>query len=423
MALMPRLLFLATWLLLAGCAPAPAEREVVRFWTMGREGEVVQQLLPEFERLNPGIRVEVQQIPWSAAHEKLLTAFAGGTLPDVCQLGNTCLPEFAALDALAPLDASIAGSGVIAREDYFPGIWETNVVADRVRGVPWYVDTRLLFYRSDILREAGYAAPPRTWSEWREMLAAITRAGQDERYGILLPLNEPEPLIALALQQPEPLLREEDRWSGFSSTGFRRALTFYASMFENGWAPRVGGAQISNVWAEFGRGRFAFYVSGPWNIGEFKRRLPPQVQAHWMTAPLPGPDGPGASTAGGSSLVIFRSAQAREAAWRLVEFLSEPAVQLRFHRLTGNLPPRRSAWQDQELASDPHARAFREQLERVKAAPKVPEWERIVSEVQYMAEEVVRGRASIERATRTLDGKVNAILEKRRWLLARERTQ
>ena len=120
MVLMPRLLFLATWLLLVGCAPAPAEREVVRFWTMGREGEVVQQLLPEFERLNPGIRVEVQQIPWSAAHEKLLTAFAGGTLPDVCQLGNTWLPEFAALDALAPLDAAIAGSGVIAREDYFP---------------------------------------------------------------------------------------------------------------------------------------------------------------------------------------------------------------------------------------------------------------------------------------------------------------
>ena len=53
----------------------------------------------------------------------------------------------------------------------------------------------------------------------------------------------------------------------------------------------------------------------------------------------------------------------------------------------------------------------------------MPEWERIVSEVQFMAEEVVRGRASIEQATRTLDSKVNAILEKRRWLLARERTQ
>ena len=43
---------------------------------MGREGEVAQALTPAFERANPGVRVEVQQLPWSAAHAKLLTAFA-----------------------------------------------------------------------------------------------------------------------------------------------------------------------------------------------------------------------------------------------------------------------------------------------------------------------------------------------------------
>ncbi|MCI3951091.1 MAG: transporter substrate-binding protein [Burkholderiales bacterium] len=416
---MLRLLLCALLLQLAGCAPGPTERQTVRFWTMGREGEVVQQLLPEFERRNPDIRVRVQQVPWSAAHEKLLTAFAGGTLPDLCQLGNTWLPEFAALDALAPLDASVAKSKVITATDYFPGIWDTNVIAGALLGVPWYVDTRLLFYRRDILQQAGFDAPPRTWDEWQRVLAAIKQAGGDDRYGLLLPLNEPEPLIALALQQGEPLLRDDGRWGGFSSAGFRRALSFYAAMFRNQWAPAVGGAQISNVWSEFGSGRFAFYISGPWNIGEFERRLPAERQDDWMTAPLPGPGGPGASTAGGSSLVVFRSSQQRDAAWRLVEYLSEPAVQLRFHELTGNLPPRRTAWQDEKLMSNRYAAAFRDQLERVRPAPKVPEWERIVNEMQYAAEEVVRGRMSVEEATRALDRKVDAILEKRRWMLAR----
>ena len=50
--------------------------------------------------------------------------------------------------------------------------------------------------------------------------------------------------------------------------------------------------QISNVWDEFARGYFTFYISGPWNIGEFKRRLPPELQDSWMTAPLPGPERP-----------------------------------------------------------------------------------------------------------------------------------
>ena len=69
-----------------------------------------------------------------------------------------------------------------------------------------------------------------------------------------------------------------------------------------------------------------------------------------MTAPLPGPYGPGASTAGGSSLVIFRSSRHAQAAWRLIEYLSEPDVQVRFYALTGNLPPRRAAWRDGRLA-------------------------------------------------------------------------
>src|SRR5258706_9498818 len=108
-------------LVVAACRAAPAG-DVVEFWAMGREGEVVQQLVPEFERRTPGVRVRVQQIPWSAAHEKLLTAYVGDAMPDVFQEGNTWIPEFVALGAVEPLDASIAGSRSVRRADYFPGI-------------------------------------------------------------------------------------------------------------------------------------------------------------------------------------------------------------------------------------------------------------------------------------------------------------
>jgi multiple sugar transport system substrate-binding protein len=385
---------------------------------MGREGEVIEQLLPEFERRNPDVGVQLQQLPWTAAHEKLLTAFAGDALPDLCQLGNTWVPEFAALHALANLEPFVARSRVIVASDYFQGIWDTNKVAGGLYGVPWYVDTRVLFYRRDLLESAGFHAPPRSWEEWERALAAIKKEVGASRYAILLPLNEFEPLLALSLQQQEPLLRDDGRWGGFSGPGFRRALDFYARMFRNGWAPAVGDAQISNVWAEFARGYFVFYISGPWNIGEFKRRLPAEHQNDWMTAPLPGPQGPGASTAGGSSLVIFRSSRQPDAAWRLIEYLSEADVQVRFHELTGNLPPRRTAWHDKQLTGDPYAKAFLDQLERARAAPKVPEWERIANEMQLTAEQVVRGGMNIDLATSALDRRVDAILEKRRWMLA-----
>ncbi|HVQ62040.1 MAG TPA: extracellular solute-binding protein, partial [Burkholderiales bacterium] len=121
--------FLGAFVVLLGaCSASTSGPETIRFWAMGREGEVVAQLLPEFERNNPGIHVEVQQVPWSAAHEKLLTAFAADALPDLCQLGNTWVPELDALGALADLDARVAGSRVVDPRDYFPGIWDTNVV-------------------------------------------------------------------------------------------------------------------------------------------------------------------------------------------------------------------------------------------------------------------------------------------------------
>jgi multiple sugar transport system substrate-binding protein len=409
------LTLVVAWIV-AGCQETSGDPTVVQFWAMGREGEVVRQLIPDFERAHPDVRVEVQQLPWSAAHQKLLTAFAGDALPDVAQLGNTWLPEFAALHALEPVEPSVVDSS-----DYFPGIWQTNVIDQTAYGVPWYVDTRLLFYRKDLLAEAGYADPPTTWAEWIEMLRAIKQGAGLHRYGALLPLNEYEPLLALALQQEAPLLRDGDSRGNFRSEDFKRALRFYREMFDNGFAPATNANQISNVWDEFARGSFTFYITGPWSIGEFKRRLPASLQSEWMTAPLPGPQGPGYSVAGGSSLVVFNGSPRKKAAWQFVQYLSQRVVQLRFHALTGNLPPRRSAWNDERLRSDVHARAFRVQLERVKPASKVPEWERIATDMQLVVEHMVQGTGlTIDEAAAEIDRRADRILEKRRWMLARK---
>jgi multiple sugar transport system substrate-binding protein len=64
--------------------------------------------------------------------------------------------------------------------------------------------------------------------------------------------------------------------------------------------------------------------------------------------------------------------------------------------------------------------AFREQLERVKATPKIPEWEQIATKVYEHAEATIRGRATAGEALAALDRDVDRILEKRRFLIARE---
>jgi multiple sugar transport system substrate-binding protein len=398
---------------------ARTDESSVSFWAMGREGEVVTELLQDFARERPDIRLRIEQLPWSAAHEKLLTAFAGDATPDIAQMGNTWLPEMVALGALEPLDALAGGPDRIDRHDYFSGIWNTNVIDGRLYGVPWYVDTRLLFYRRDLLAQAGYDAPPQSWPQWLQMMQAVKRLVGPRNYAVLLPLNEYDPLVALALQQDEPLLREGARWGNFRGAGFRRTLDFYLSLYERKLAPPASSNEIANVWNEFARGYFSFYITGPWNIGEFSRRLPPALQHAWATAPLPGPQGPGASVAGGSSLALFARSRRKAAAWSLVSYLSRPAVQQRFRQLTGNLPPRRAAWEDAELKADVHSLAFRDQLERVRPVPQVPEWERIATELRVVLEQVVHGKLPAPEMPAEMDRRADAILEKRRWMLER----
>ena len=414
---------LPLWLVLTSCQPAADSQTVVRFWAMGQEGEQVQALLPEFERRYPKIRVRVQQIPWSAAHEKLLTAYAGDAMPDVFQLGNTWIPEFVALRAIAPLDQRLNAWPPAALDDYFPGILATNRLAGRTYALPWYVDTRVLFYRTDLLAAAGFAEPPATWEAWLKAMAALqasaTQSGA-ERHALLLPINEWQLPVILALQRGASLLRDQDQYGHFQQPQFRAAFRFYLELFEQGFAPAVGTAQVGNLYQEFAQGTFAVYVSGPWNIGEFQRRLPAAVQPHWNTAALPGFEGGlGASLAGGASLAISRNSPHQDAAWKLLTFLAEPQQQAQFYQLTGDLPARQSAWETPALADNRYAQAFRQQLQRVQATPAIPEWERIANKLAYHAERAIRHQVSADAALAALDRDVDQILAKRRWLLSR----
>ena len=414
-------------LLAAGCRGRRHDDvATVRFWGFGREGEEVRALVPEFERQNPRIRVEVQQIPFTAAHEKLLTAYVGRSTPDVSQMGNTWIAELAALGALEPLDARLAAAGAIPRGDYFPGVWDSNVVDGKTWGVPWYVDTRVLFYRADLVAATGLPWPPRSWDEWLAVMERIKQDGGPDHYAILLPIDEWAQPVIFGLQAGADLLAAGGGRGHFRDPRFRRAMAFYVDLYERKLAPPLDASGMANLYQQFAEGYFAMIITGPWNLGEFRRRIPADEQDLWATAALPPPAAgmpqPGASIAGGSSLVLMRGASEPEAAWRWIEYLSAPEQQARFYASAGDLPARRSAWHLTGLEDDPKAAPFLTQLGNAVPLPQVPEWERIATLVAQRSEQVMRGGADLDTALAALDADVDRVLAKRRWMLARART-
>ncbi|MCL4551275.1 MAG: sugar ABC transporter substrate-binding protein [Bacteroidetes bacterium] len=414
--------FLISVFLIVGCSKREDKTITLNFWAMGVEGETVSKLVPEFEKQNPNIKIKVLQIAWVAAHEKLIIAFASETLPDVFQLGNTWIPEFQSLNAIEPLNPFIDKSSIIHAGNYFPGIWETNLIDTTVYGIPWYVDTRVLFYRKDILEKVGYRNPPRTWAELYDVSKKIKQ--KFNRFSFFIPTNEWLPFILFGIQNGSTLLKDNNSYGDFSGKKFSDAIKFLAKFYHEGLAP-IDMQQVMNVYQAFGEGFFSLYITGPWNVTEFQKRLPADVQNEWMTAPLPSPnnDYPGYSLAGGSSLVLNNKSEHKAAAWKFIEFLSESKTQLQFYKLVSSLPAVKEVWNDSAFVYNPYMKAFYEQLQKTKPTPKIPEWEQIVfSKVQQnFAEKIARTKEPIDNVLKQLDGDVNSVLEKRRWLLEHNR--
>ncbi len=416
-------IILALLLFFAGCSADHDNTSVIRFWSMGAEAEYVTKLIPMFEKENPGILVEVQQIPWTAAQEKLITAYASNNLPDVFQLGNTWVPQFKMLNAIEVLDERIISSNEISDTNYFNGIWHTNVIDNSVYGIPWYIDTRVLYYRKDVLQRNGYEHPPKSWDELLDLSQKVKSAQKDtDKYSIYLPTNEWAPFIIFGMQNGAQLLKKNNCYGNFHSDKFKSAFEYLINFHKEKLAP-IGISQVNNVYQAFVDEYFSMYISGPWNIREFKKWMGGDLKDAWGTAPLPGPDStyPGLSLAGGSSLVISKNSTKQNEAWKFIEYLSRPEIQLEFYKLINDLPAVKSAWEDSTLANDRYMRAFHTQFSNVIATPKIAEWEQIAfSKVQQYAEYAARGVMSVDETLIKLDEDVDRILEKRRKLIGVE---
>ncbi|MFR7426613.1 MAG: extracellular solute-binding protein [Bifidobacterium pullorum] len=124
----------------------------LRVWAMGNEGDLLGDFVDGFKEENPDVNITVTAIPWASAHDKIQTAIAAGTVPDVIQMGTTWMADFA--DAFAPVPENFDLS------DFSAGPLEAGQVDGEQLGVPWYVDSHVLYYRTDIAAQAGWDHAP-----------------------------------------------------------------------------------------------------------------------------------------------------------------------------------------------------------------------------------------------------------------------
>ena len=134
----------------------------------------------EFRRFTneTGIRVELMPSPEDAVEQlvvwrELLDNHA--TVPDVYAM-DTIWPAILG-DHLLDLKPYVSAQEIA---DQFPGLIANFTVNGRLVALPYYLNTGLLFYRTDLLRKYGYNAPPKSWEELEKASARI-QAGERAR--------------------------------------------------------------------------------------------------------------------------------------------------------------------------------------------------------------------------------------------------
>jgi multiple sugar transport system substrate-binding protein len=237
--------------------------------------------------LHPEIRVELQQQPWTAAHEKLLTAFAGDSLPDVCALGNTWVSEFAALGALQPLDARVAASPDLAPADWFPGPWaHRRRRRQALRPALVHGDAHAL-RASRPACAGGVTSLPRDWAQWSR------GDDRDQARGRSQALRDPAAAqrVRAAAQPRHPAARTAAARERHARQLPQCRLRAHAALLQGDVRPRLGAAGGEHRDLErLGRVRqrlLQLLHLRPWNIAEFDKRLPPALHDSWTPMPLP----------------------------------------------------------------------------------------------------------------------------------------
>lgn len=359
-------------------------------WIMPNSGEpekdfmdVIQPFLDE----NPNIKVVPTVIDWGSAWTKITTAATSGEAPDVTQLGTTWVPAVASMDALADLTPYYDEFG--GEETFLPATLPTTTIEGSTErfAVPWFVDSRALFYRKDACEAAGVNPETdfATWDSFKQALKKLNGVEVDGKKMAALGMpgkndwNVVHNFAWWIWGAGGDYLGSDLKTSTINSPESYEGIKFYTELATEGLMSmsslEKNSAEIEGM---FNSGDFATVFSG----GYFAKNIKDNAEKEPETSIVDKvgvaliPEGPKGRFAffGGSTLAVYKTTKHIDEAVKLIQFLASKDAQIEYSKKHGNLPATQEAYDDPYIAEDPMLSTFKEQSQYGRAYPSIPGW-------------------------------------------------
>ncbi|WP_017325049.1 ABC transporter substrate-binding protein [Synechococcus sp. PCC 7336] len=325
---------------LGACAAATSptggnSNNELTFWTMQLKptfNEYMAALVAQFEQQHPGVTVQWVDVPWGEMKDKILTAIAARTGPDVVNLNPQFATKLAEKDALVDLGQLV---GAENRANYFPNLWKANQLGETTFGLPWYVATDIAAYNRDLFARAGLDPdkPPQTYEELAS--AATQIASNTDKLAFLLTMDGSQVLESM-VQMGLQLLAPDGR-AAFDSAAGRAAFGYWVDLFQQGVVPREMLTESHRRAIElYQAGELAMLLTGPQLLVQVAENAPSIASVTDVTAQISGSSG--VKSASVMNVAIPKQARNIDLALQFALFVTSDRNQLEFSKLANTLP-------------------------------------------------------------------------------------
>jgi len=402
----------ALGVLIAGCGsseesaksvPASAKQTIsFAISGLGSEGEATEAAVKKFEAANPNVKVKIEVLSSNSTTylQQLQTRFEGGSkTPDLLESDVTYPAKFADAGWIKSLSSFKPETGKFFKSEMEAGEFEGTVYA-----IPWFDNPEGLFYRTDMVPKAPESP--------EEVVADAKKAMQQHpelKEGLAFEGHKYEGAIT-AFLTVAPAFGGKLTASEIDTSGNVKALEWlHDALYTSKIAPTaVTGWEEGQVQEEFTSGHTPFAIDYPFVASVAEEGGPAKGKFAYIPFPA-GPGGKPGSALGGEMLAINAKSEHSAAAYKLIEYLSEPEVQVARAEACGDPPSLPAAYTEALYRKDPVFKAVKELNNYAQPRPVSPKYLQISESLQDAFSSVFANSASPKGALEEAASRVKSL--------------
>ncbi len=389
----------------------------VTVWLMtgSAPATLTDALNKEFEAAHPGVKVKYEVQQWDGIQQKLTTALAGGTPPDVIEIGNTQTAAFASNDGV--LTDLTADKDSFNGSQWLKGLADSGTYDGKIYGVPFYAANREVIYRKDMFEQAGITKTPTSNDEWVDAIGKLkTKFGSDPDFQALyMPGQNWYGLLSFIWDNGGDVAKADGKnyKATLDTPEAKAGLDFYKKLVDVSGtkAPKDADEAKPQQATVYGAGKVAMMIGLPWELATAAKTdasLTAKTGAFAIPSKTAGQSAP--VFLGGSNLAIPANSKNAAAAKEYIKLLSSAKYQSQL-AAAGVVPG--TSTDLTGLDKDPLGSVMAKASANGKAVPASSKWGDVESgqnPIKDMLTAYLTGKKTLDQATADANAALNKLI-------------